>query len=120
MKNEFIACINDEDIKFLESGQISKYIFPLDRTEAHKNKITHLITRFFIISISPNGEIKYLVQKRGKNKSEFPEYFTDSSSGHVIWKKNLNLNGINKDAMRELEEEFGIHPKTLLKTKFYK
>ena len=118
MKNEFLACINDEDIKYLESGQISKYIFPMERREAHKNNISHLITRFFIFSCSPQGDIKYLVQKRGKNKSEYPEYFTDSSSGHVIWKKNLDLNKIKKDAMRELEEEFGIPPKALFKVKF--
>ncbi|MHA2048584.1 MAG: nicotinamide-nucleotide adenylyltransferase [Promethearchaeota archaeon] len=120
MKDEIVACINDADIKYLESGHISKYVFPMKRGEAHKNKICHIVTRFFIISTSPQGHLKYLVQKRGKNKTEYPEYFTDSSSGHVLWEKHLDLNKIKKDALRELEEEFGIPPKALLKIKFYK
>ncbi|MFX1375370.1 MAG: nicotinamide-nucleotide adenylyltransferase [Promethearchaeota archaeon] len=119
MKDEILACIKDENIKFLHSGQISKYIFPMKRKEAHEKKIIHLITRFFILSYSTKGEIRYLVQKRSKNKTEYPEYFTDSSSGHVIWKRNLDLKKIKKDAMRELEEEFGIPSKALYKTKFY-
>ncbi len=119
MEKEIVACIEDINLKYLESGQVSKAVFPMERQEAHKQKIIHLITRFFIISLSPKGEIRYLVQKRGKNKLEYPEYFTDSSSGHVIWKRNLDLKKIKKDAMRELEEEFGIPSRALQKTKFY-
>jgi len=119
MKNEILACIDDENIKYLQSGQISKYLYPVDRKEAHKKKISHLITRFFIISKSPKGEINYLVQKRSKNKSSYPEYFTDSSSGHVLWTKNLSLAKIKKDALRELEEEFGIPSKAVQKVRFY-
>ncbi|MHA2126422.1 MAG: nicotinamide-nucleotide adenylyltransferase [Promethearchaeota archaeon] len=120
MENEILACIKDENIKYLESGQISKFVFPMDREEAHKKEIVHLITRFFIISSSPKGEIRYLVQKRGENKSEYPGYFTDSSSGHVIWKRNLDFKKIEKDAIRELDEEFGIPSRDLKKTQFYK
>ena len=119
MKKEILACIKEENIKFLHSGQISKYIFPMERSLAHEKNITHLITRFFVISISPEGEILYLVQKRSKNKSSFPGYFTDSSSGHVLWAKNLNLISIKKDALRELEEEFGIPSKTIQEIRFY-
>lgn len=119
MEKEIVACIKDINLKYLESGQVSKVVFPMERQEAHKQKIIHLITRFFIISHSPKGEIRYLVQKRGKNKTEYPEYFTDSSSGHVIWKRNLDLKKIKIDAMRELEEEFGISSRDLYKTKFY-
>ena len=119
MEKEILACIKEINLKYLESGQISKVVFPLERQEAHKKKIIHLITRFFIISHSPNGEIRYLVQKRSKNKTEYPDYFTDSSSGHIIWKKNLDLKKIQKDAMRELEEEFGIPSRALNKIKFY-
>ena len=119
MKNEILACIDDENIKYLQSGQISKYIYPIERKEAHEKKISHLITRFFIISKSPEGEINYLVQKRSKNKSSYPNYFTDSSSGHVLWTRNLDLAKIKKDALRELEEEFGIPPKAIQKVKFY-
>jgi nicotinamide-nucleotide adenylyltransferase len=119
MEKEIVACIKDANLKYLESGQVSKVVFPMERQEAHKQKIIHLITRFFIVSHSPKGEIRYLVQKRSKNKTEYPEYFTDSSSGHVIWKRNLDLKKIKKDAMRELEEEFGIPSRALHKTKFY-
>jgi nicotinamide-nucleotide adenylyltransferase len=119
MVKEILACINKESKKFLHSGQISKYIFPMERNQAHNKKISHLITRFFIMSKTPEGQIVYLVQKRGKNKKSFPEYYTDSSSGHVTWTKNLNLNIIKKNALRELEEEFGIPPKAVQNMLFY-
>jgi len=119
MEKEILACIENNNIKFLHSGQISKYIFPLERNEAHQKKISHLIIRFFVITISPDNNILYLVQKRNKKKKEFPEYFTDSASGHVIYKKSLNLNDIKENAKRELEEEFGIHPKSVKRMKFY-
>jgi len=119
MNNEILACIDDENIKYLQSGQISKYIYPIERKEAHEKKISHLITRFFIISKSPEGEINYLVQKRSKSKSSYPEYFTDSSSGHVLWTKNLDIVKIKKNALRELEEEFGIPSKAIQKVRFY-
>jgi len=114
-----LACIDDEHIKYLQSGQISKYLYPIERKKAHEKKITHLVTRLFILSKSPKGEINYLVQKRSKNKSSYPEYYTDSSSGHVLWVKNLNLAKIKKDALRELEEEFGIPSKAIQKVRFY-
>jgi nicotinamide-nucleotide adenylyltransferase len=120
MKKEILACIDENNIKFLQSGQISKYIFPMEREKAHKNKIAHLIIRFFIFAVSPKGKIKYLVQKRGKNKNSFPNYFTDSASGHVNWEKNLNLFKIKKNALRELKEEFGIPYKAVKKVRFYK
>jgi len=119
MEKEILACIEEKNKKFLESGQISKFIFPMERSEAHHKNISHLITRFFIISETNEGDILYLVQKRGKNKKAFPEYFTDSSSGHVTWDKNLNLNKIKQNALRELEEEFGIPPKAIQKMLFY-
>ncbi len=119
MDKEILACIEKKNKKFLQSGQISKYVFPMERTEAHKKNISHLITRFFILSIAPNGTISYLVQKRGKNKRAFPNYFTDSSSGHINWVINLDLNKIKKNALRELEEEFGIPPREVQKVIFY-
>ncbi|MHA2391340.1 MAG: nicotinamide-nucleotide adenylyltransferase [Promethearchaeota archaeon] len=119
MDNEILACIEDENIKYLQSGQISKYLFPMERKEAHEKKITHLVTRFFILSTSPEGDIYYLVQKRGKKKDSYPGYFTDSSSGHVIWTKDINLPQIKKSALRELEEEFGIPSKAVHKVRFY-
>ncbi len=119
MDKEILACIDKKNKKFLQSGQISKYIFPMERTEAHKKNVSHLITRFFILSIAPDGTISYLVQKRGKNKKAFPDFFTDSSSGHINWARNLDLNKIKKNALRELEEEFGIPPREVQKVIFY-
>ncbi len=119
MEKEILACINEKNKKYLQSGQISKYIFPMERTEVHNKKISHLITRFFILSETPKGEPLYLIQKRAKTKKTFPEYFTDSSSGHVIWARNLDLNKIKKNAIRELKEEFGIPPGAIQKVLFY-
>ncbi|NHJ22319.1 MAG: nicotinamide-nucleotide adenylyltransferase [Candidatus Lokiarchaeota archaeon] len=119
MSEEIVACILDKDIKYLHSGQAAKYIFPMDRETAHQQKISHLIVRLFAISMTPDEQVLYLVQKRSKSKKEFPDYFTDSASGHVIYKKNLNLKDIEVDAKRELEEEFGIPPKSLEKLLFY-
>ncbi|MFX1409012.1 MAG: nicotinamide-nucleotide adenylyltransferase [Promethearchaeota archaeon] len=119
MEKEYLACIDDKNIKYLQLGQISKYIFPLERKEAHLKKQTHLIIRFFIVSMSSSKEILYLVQKRGKNKKTFPGYYTDSASGHVMWIKNLDLKKIKQNAIRELEEEFGIPSSKIKKIKFY-
>lgn len=119
MENEILACIEDQNIRYLQSGQISKYLFPMRRKEAHEKKITHLVTRFFILSISPEEDVYYLVQKRALQKESYPGYFTDSSSGHVIWKRNIDLPQIKKSALRELEEEFGIPPKSVHKIRFY-
>jgi len=119
MDKEVIACISDNNIKFLHTGQMEKYTFPMERGEAHKKGIAHLIIRLFVITVTPNNQIYYLVQKRGKMKKNFPEYYTDSASGHVLYKKNLNLYDIQEEAKRELAEEFGILPKHLEKLKFY-
>ncbi len=115
MEKEILACIDEKNIKYLHSGQISKYIFPLEREAAHKKKVSHLIIRFFIVAITPENDVIYLVQKRGKNKESFPEFYTDSASGHVIYKTNLDINDIKEDAIRELEEEFGIPRKAIKK-----
>ena len=119
MNDETIACILDKNIKFLHSGQMRKYIFPMSRAEAHQKEISHLIIRFFLVTLAPNGSFLYLVQKRSRHKESFPEYFTDSASGHVLYKKNLSLRDIEEEAKRELEEEFGIAPKSVEKILFY-
>lgn len=119
MEKEILACIDTKNIKYLHAGQISKYIFPMERKEAHQKQIDHLIIRFFIMTITPNKEILYLVQKRGGSKKSYPNYFTDSASGHVTYDSNLNFNLIKENAIRELEEEFGIHKKNIQKIIFY-
>ncbi len=119
MEEETIACIAEEHIKYLHSGQISKYIFPLDRRQAHKQGVSHLIIRFFIIAKSKDADKLYLVQKRSQSKETFPGYYTDSASGHVKYRPNLTLKDIKYDALRELEEEFGINPKKVKNVRFY-
>ena len=119
MEKEILACIDTENMKYLQAGQISKFIFPMERKEAHEQKVSHLIIRFFIMTITPDNEILYLVQKRGRKKKSYPGYFTDSASGHVTYESNLNLNRIKMNAIRELEEEFGIPEKAIQKIIFY-
>jgi len=119
MDEEILACVEEKNIQYLHSGQISKYIFPMERIQAHKKKIPHIIVRFFIISFKSENEILFLVQKRGKSKESYPEFFTDSASGHVIFEKNLDLTKIKNNAIRELEEEFGILKKAIEKIIFY-
>ena len=119
MNDETLACILDKDIRFLHSGQIAKYVFPMKREKAHQKGMSHLIIRFFVVSITPKEQILYLVQKRSKLKERFPNYYTDSASGHVLYKKNLKLTDIEEEAKRELEEEFGILPKSIEKLIFY-
>jgi len=119
MDEEVIACISDENLKFLQSGQIERFVFPMRRGEAHKKGINHLIIRLFLFTVTPNNQIHYLVQKRGMAKKRFPSFYTDSASGHVLYKKNLNLPEIQEEAKRELTEEFGILPKDLRKVVFY-
>jgi len=119
MREEILACILDKDIKFLHSGQIAKYVFPMNREKAHQKEINHLIIRFFIVSFTPQEQILYLVQKRSKFKESFPDYYTDSASGHVIYKTDLKLKDIEEEAKRELGEEFGIPSKSIEKLLFY-
>jgi nicotinamide-nucleotide adenylyltransferase len=118
-ENETLACIKKDKIKYLQSGQISKYIFPMERKKAHKEKIPHLIIRVFIITKTKEGDILFLVQKRSKDKKSYPGYFTDSASGHVQYQENLNLDIIKANALRELKEEFGIHSKEIQNLTFY-
>lgn len=119
MSEEILACILDKNIKFLHSGQIAKYVFPMNREKAHQKEISHLIIRFFIVSFTPQEQILYLIQKRSKFKESFPDYYTDSASGHVIYKTDLKLKDIEEEAKRELEEEFGIPSKSIEKLLFY-
>ncbi len=119
MKDEILACIERKHLKFLQSGQISKYIFPMKRKKAHDEGIPHLIVRIFLVAESPDNEILFLVQKRGPNKKEYPGYFTDTASGHVIFDENMDLEKIKSNAYRELEEEFGIKEEYVNQLNFY-
>ena len=118
MEDETLAAIKEEDIKYLESGQISKYVYPISRKKAHERQIAHLIVRVFIMKINAEGKIHYLLQKRNKTRKSFPNHFTDSASGHVLFKEDLNLQDIKTNAIREAEEELGISKKNFEHTKF--
>lgn len=119
MEDETLACIKEDEIKYLHSGQIDKHVFPMKRKKAHENGVPHIIVRVFIIKKNKEGNIEFLVQKRGKNKRTYPGYYTDSASGHVIYEENLDLGIIKENAYRELEEEFGIESKDLKNLNFY-
>ncbi len=114
--NEMLACIKKENIKYLHTGKISSYIFPEKRKIVHDKKLYHLIVRVFAVNIDKNGEIKYLVQKRSKNKKSNPNKFTDSASGHVGFKEDIEFADIIQEAEKELLEEMGIRPQ---KIEFY-
>nr|MBD3197660.1 nicotinamide-nucleotide adenylyltransferase [Candidatus Lokiarchaeota archaeon]MBD3202054.1 nicotinamide-nucleotide adenylyltransferase [Candidatus Lokiarchaeota archaeon] len=118
-QEEILACVKREDIKFIHSGQLSKVVFPMKRKEAHEQEIPHLIVRIFITTRDDQGKVQFLVQKRGKHKKSYPNYYTDSASGHVIFEENLTLKEIKKNAYRELEEEFGISPKEIKSLNYY-
>ena len=119
MDEETLACIKRGDLKYLESGQISKYVFSVERKKAHEQGICHLIVRLFLIAFDEDKNILYLVQKRSNDKKSYPGYYTDSASGHVEYQKNLDMNEIKLNAYRELEEEFGIPQEEVKMLKFY-
>jgi nicotinamide-nucleotide adenylyltransferase len=91
----------------------------MERKKAHEKEIPHLIVRIFIITKTEDGELLFLVQKRSSQKKSYPNYYTDSASGHVIYQKHLNLDTIKENALRELEEEFGIKAEDVIKLNFY-
>ena len=66
MEKELLACIDDKNVKYLQSGQISKYVFPMERKEAHLKKVTHLIIRFFIVSINTDNKNLNLISSISK------------------------------------------------------
>ncbi len=69
------------------------------REVCHAKKLRHRAVHVFIFNTK--GEI--LVQKRSKDKDEYPSYYEASVSGHVL--KNESY---EEAAIREIEEEIGI------------
>jgi len=114
--DELLACINKEDIKYLHTGKISPYIFPEKRKIVHEKNLYHLIVRIFAFFIDKNGEVKYLIQKRSNIKKVYPNFYTDSASGHINYKKKLSFKDIIQESERELFEEMGVYAQ---KIKFY-
>ena len=94
--SEIIACVR-------ESG--SGYeVFPMERREAHRRNIEHLVVR--ILGFDSQGML--LVQKRSLIKKSHPGMYTDSASGHVLYEDNFSFESIMKSAERELWEEMGV------------
>lgn len=114
--DELLACIKKEDIKYLHTGKISPYIFPEKRKIVHEKNLYHLIVRIFAFFVDKNGKVKYLIQKRSKNKKIYPNFYTDSASGHINYKKKLSFKDIIQESERELFEEMGVYPQ---KIEFY-
>lgn len=98
---EIIACMREND-----SGY---EVFPMERSEAHRKNIKHLVVRI----LGFNREGMLLVQKRSLIKKSHPGMYTDSASGHVLYEENFSFESIIKSAERELWEEMGV--KGLLK-----
>jgi len=100
---EILACFRREDMPHIHTGKLNKIIFPLGRTQAHNEKIPHIIGRVYAFSL--NGKI--LVQQRSPNKRSHPNLFTDSASGHIRYHPDFSYEFIEEEMWRELAEEMG-------------
>jgi isopentenyl-diphosphate delta-isomerase len=105
---EIIACVRETD-----SGY---EVFPLEREEAHRKGVKHLVVR--ILGFNKEGML--LVQKRALTKKSHPGKYTDSASGHVMYEENFSFDTILESAERELWEEMGVKGvlKPYLESKF--
>lgn len=71
----------------------------VSREICHIKKLRHRAVHIFIFN--PKGEI--LLQKRSKDKEEYPGYYEASVSGHVLQDESYE-----EAAIREIEEEIGL------------
>ena len=75
----------------------------VSREEAHRLGIPHRTTHTWVVR-RRNGRWQALLQKRSENKDSYPGRFDTSSAGHIpAGTEPLD------SALRELEEELGIH-----------
>ncbi|MEM2983882.1 MAG: NUDIX domain-containing protein [Candidatus Jordarchaeaceae archaeon] len=93
---EIIACVQNTNGEYR--------VFPMEREEAHRKNIKHLVIRI----LGFNREGMLLVQKRSLTKKSHPGMYTDSASGHVLYEENFSFETILKSAERELWEEMGV------------
>lgn len=77
----------------------------MDKEEAYEKKQMLRAIQIFVY----NSEGKLYVQKRGKNKKRFPNYFCSSVAGHVEPKESYE-----QAALRELKEELNIKNNNLI------
>lgn len=75
----------------------------VERSIAHAEGIRHRTAHIWIIR-KKNGRTEILLQKRSSNKDSFPGKFDTSSAGHIQAGDEPM-----ESALRELEEELGIH-----------
>ena len=75
----------------------------VERSLAHAEGIRHRTAHIWIIR-QKNGRTEILLQKRSRNKDSFPGKFDTSSAGHIHAGDEPM-----ESALRELEEELGIH-----------
>lgn len=73
-----------------------------DRNEAHKNGAWHRAFHCWIVSGLDDGYV--LFQKKGHNKTLFPDYLDVTAAGHYRAGETLSEGGI-----REVAEELGIN-----------
>lgn len=75
----------------------------VERTEAHRLGLRHRTAHIWVVR-EQEGVTEVLLQKRAANKDSFPGRFDTSSSGHIHTGDEPL-----ESALRELEEEIGIH-----------
>ena len=77
----------------------------VERSVAHREGILHRTAHVWIIRVR-DGERQVLLQKRSADKDSYPGMYDTSSAGHIpAGKEPL------ESALRELEEELGLHAK---------
>ncbi len=75
----------------------------VERSHAHAEGICHRTAHVWVVRMV-DGKYQVLLQKRAKDKESFPGCFDTSSAGHIqAGDEPL------ESAIRELEEELGIH-----------
>jgi nicotinamide-nucleotide adenylyltransferase len=84
-------------------GNFKNRPVPRETSDAPDN--LHLVAGVFVYDPETR---KFLVQHRAQTKHMYPNYFTDSASGHVMARKGMTLDTIKDEMSRELEEEMGV------------
>ena len=84
-----------------EDGNLTGEI--VDRKTAHYEGIRHRSSHLWLVR-NKNGNVQVLLQKRSSSKEAFPNCYDISSAGHIPAGEDFETT-----AIRELEEELGIH-----------
>lgn len=84
-----------------EDGNLTGKI--VDREVAHNTGIRHKASHLWLVR-NKDEKIQVLLQKRSINREAFPNCYDISSAGHVLAGEDFETT-----ALRELNEELGIH-----------